>query len=168
MLELIEGLSKFGFWSWFANSHGTLAMFSLILFGANIALYFLSDKIELAIKWLKVTLIALFVDLVLLDIFGLTVYVPYRAAGGPKSILIASKDLAWLHNIIFEHKEFLAFAPPILILVALVIVSQMGNHLGDSRNKYLRLSIISALILSLFFVLVVAGEAILVTKTVPI
>lgn len=168
MAELFEGLSKFTFWSWLANSHGTLAMLSLILFGAGIVLYFLADKIELAVKWLKVTLLALFADLVLLDIFGLTVYIPYRAEGGPRTILKGSEDFAWLHNIIFEHKEFLAFAPPILILVAFMIVSQMGGKLSGPGNRYLSLSVIAALILSLIFVLVVAGEAVLVTKTVPI
>lgn len=168
MAELIDGLSKLTFWSKFANLHGTLAMLSLILFGAGIVLYFLSDKIDLAIRWLKVVLLALFVDLVLLDILGLTIYIPYRAEGGPRTILKASQGLAWLHNIIFEHKEFLAFAPPILILIALVIVSQMGTKFSDSKNMYLRLSVILSLILALIFVLVVAGEAVLVTKTVPI
>ena len=168
MIELITGLSKLTFWSKLADFHGTLAMISLILFGAGIVLYFFSDKISLAVRWLKVTLLLLFADLVLLDIFGLTIYIPYRAEGGPRTILKGSEDLAWLHNIIFEHKEFLAFAPPILILIAFIIVSQMGTKLGDSSNKYLRLSVITALILSLIFVLVVAGEAVLVTKTVPI
>src|SRR3990167_7878133 len=106
MIELITGLSKLTFWSKLADFHGTLAMISLILFGAGIVLYFFSD------------------------------------------------------NISFEHKEFLAFAPPILILIAFIIVSQMGTKLGDSSNKYLRLSVITALILSLIFVLVVAGEAV--------
>lgn len=168
MVELFEGLSKFSFWSWFANSHGSLAMISLILFGAGIVLYFLSSKIDLAIKWLRVVLSLLFADLVLLDIFGLTVYIPYREEGGPRSILKASEDFAWLHNIIFEHKEFLAFAPPILVLVALAAVSQLGAKFGNPGNKYLRLSVITALILSLIFVLIVAGEAVLVTKTVPV
>lgn len=168
MAELIKGLSKFTFWSWLANSHGTLAMVSLLLFGGGIALFFLSSKTEEAYKWLKITLLALFADLLLLDIFGLTIYIPYRTEGGPRTILKASEDLAWLHNIIFEHKEFLAFAPPILILVALVVVSQLSNKLSDPSNMYLRLSVITALILSLVFVLIVAGEAVLVTKTVPI
>lgn len=168
MAELIQGLSKLTFWSWLADFHGALAMLSLILFGAGIVLYFLSDKIEDALRWLKITLLALFADLVLLDIFGLTIYIPYRAEGGPRTILKGSEDLAWLHNIIFEHKEFLAFAPPILILAALVIVSQMGGKFNESQNKYLRLSVITSLILSLIFVLVVAGEAVLVTKTAPV
>ncbi len=168
MEELIKGLSNITFWGWLANSHGTLAMASLILFGAGIVLFFLSEKIAVAVKWLKISLLTLFADLLLLDIFGLTVYIPYRAEGGPRTILKASEDLAWLHNIIFEHKEFLAFAPPILILVALVIVSQIGDKLTDSGNKYLRMSVITSIILSLIFVLVVAGEAVLVTKTVPI
>lgn len=168
MAELVTGLSKLTFWSWIADSHGTLAMFSLVLFGAGIVLYLLSDKIGLAMRWLKITLLLLFADLVLLDIFGLTIYIPYRAEGGPRTILKGSEDLSWLHNVIFEHKEFLAFAPPILVFIALMIVYQMGDKFGDPRNHYLRLSVITALILSLVFVLIVAGEAVLVTKTVPI
>lgn len=168
MTELIEKLIDIPFFSKLANLHGSLAMFSLILFGAALILYFLSPKINLAIQWLKVVLIILFIDLLLLDLFGLTIYIPYRAENGPRTILKSSESLSWLHNIIFEHKEFLAFAPPVLILVALVIVSQLNKQFADSKFKYLRLSVISTIILSLIFVLTVAGEAVLVTKAVPI
>lgn len=168
MAELITGLSKLTFWSWLADSHGSLAMLSLVLFGAGIILCLLANKIDFVTRWLKITLMLLFADLVLLDIFGLTIYIPYRAEGGPRSLLKSSPDLSWLHDIIFEHKEFLAFAPPILILVALLIVSQMGKEFSDPGNKYLWLSVISALVISLIFVLIVAGEAVLVTKTVPV
>lgn len=168
MVELIEGLSKLTFWSKLADFHGSLAMLSLILFGAGVVLFFLSDKIGLALRWLKVTLLFLFTDLVLLDIVGLSVYIPYRAEGGPRTILKSSQNLSWLHDIIFEHKEFLAFAPPILILVAFMVVSQMGKEFNNPGNRYIRVVVSSALIISLIFVLVVAGEAVLVAKTVPV
>lgn len=169
MFELINGLQRISFLSQLANFHGSLAMASLILFGASIVLYFFTTKIKLSINWLKITLLALFIDLVLLDIAGLIVYIPYRGEGGPKSLLIASETTAWLHNVIFEHKEFLAFAPPLLIFSAMFIVFKLGTSLKDDhRLHYSRLAVISSIILSLFFVLIVAGEAVLVTKAAPI
>lgn len=169
MEELISGLSKIPLDSQVANFHGTLAMFSLIFFGASFVLYRFTSKISDSIKWFKVNLTALFVDLLLLDIIGLFIYIPYRATGGSKSILIASKETAWLHEIIFEHKEFLAFGPVLLVLAALLIVIKLGDSFGnDQKYHYLRLAVISALIISLIFVLTVAGEAVLVTKVAPI
>lgn len=169
MEELINGLQRIPFLSQFVNFHGTLAMLSLILFGAAIILYFFTSKIQLSINWLKNTLIALFVDLVLLDIAGLIAYIFYRGADGPRSILIASKNTAWLHSVIFEHKEFLAFAPTLLIFSAMFVVFKLGNSFGDDKKAhYLRLAVISSILLSLLFVLIVAGEAVLVTKVAPI
>ena len=169
MFELLQKISALPFWSKFADFHGLLAMISLIFFGAAIILYFLTPKTAVAISWLKIVLTGLFLDLVLLDIAGLSVYVPYRAANGAKTILISSKDTAWLHNIIFEHKEFLAFAPPILIFVCLMIVQKSGSNFGnDEKLLWLRKSAISSLLLALVFVLIIAAEAVLVTKAAPI
>lgn len=169
MSELINGLQKISFPSQLVNFHGTLAMLSLILFGASIVLYFFTTRLQLSISWLKSTLAALFIDLILLNIAGLIAYISYRGVGGPKSVLIASENTAWLHNVIFEHKEFLAFAPPLLIFSAMFIVLKLGNSFGDDNKvHYLRLAVISSIFLSLLFVLVVAGEAVLVTKVAPI
>lgn len=169
MNELISGLQRISLLSQLANFHGSLAMLSLILFGATIILYFFTTRINLSINWLKGTLFALFMDLLLLDIAGLIIYIPYRGAGGSKSILVASKDTAWLHNVIFEHKEFLAFAPPILIFTAFFIVLKLANSFGDDNKlHYLRLAVLSSIVLALLFVLVVAAEAVLVTKAAPI
>lgn len=172
MKELIEFLSKINaisFWSKLADFHGFLAMLSLILFGGAIILFFFSSKIKLAVIWLKVMLGALLVDLILLDIAGLVVYIKYRSPGGPRTILKASEDTAWLHNIVFEHKEFLAYAPPLLILSALYIVNKL-TKISDQEEKikWLKMSIIFSIIISLAFVLTVAAEAVLVTKTAPI
>jgi len=167
-MEVFSNLLAFSFWGKFANVHGMLAMFSLILFGAGIILYFASRKSESFIGWLKTSLMFLFANLVLLDIFGLTVYIPYRAEGGPRSLLKASEATAWLHSDIFEHKEFLAFAPMILILVAFIVVSILGKNFNNDRFSILRKSVIFSLILALIFVLIVAAEGVIVTKAAPV
>ena len=167
-MEVFSNLLAFSFWEKFANVHGMLAMFSLILFGAGIILYFASRKNDGFIGWLKTSLMLLFANLVLLDIFGLTVYIPYRAEGGPRSLLKASESTAWLHSDIFEHKEFLAFAPMILILVAFIVVSILGKNFNSDRVSTLRKSVIFSLIAALIFVLIVAAEGVIVTKAAPV
>ncbi len=168
MIETITNLLNLPFWSKFADLHGFLAMLSLILFGAGIILYFIVKKHVEFISWLKITLILLFADLVLLDIFGLTVYIPYRAEGGPRTILKASEATAWLHGVVFEHKEFLAFAPPLIILVAFIVTETLGKKLNNENVRLLRKSVIFSLIVALIFVLMVAAEGVIVTKAAPV
>jgi len=169
MTELLNGFFGIPFWSRFADFHGMLSMLSLILFGVALTLYFFSEKTKIAIGWLKTTLLLLFFDILLLDIFGLTVYIPYRAKDGAKFDLIGSETTAWLHEIVFEHKEFLAFAPLIMTAVAYFIVTQLGEDFMDKEKyKWLRLAVLASLVLSLAFVLTVAAEAVLVTKAAPV
>src|SRR3989337_3579086 len=165
MVEFLTRISELPFWSKFANLHGLLGMISLILFGGAICLYFLTDRVKSSVSWLRKVLLILFLDLVFLDLAGLLVYIPYRATGGPRDTLLSFPDTAWLHKIVFEHKEFLAFAPPILIFCALFIVFKLGSSFSDSdKNRFLRYATLAAIIFSLLFVLMVAGEAVLVTK----
>ena len=167
-MEVLSKLLGLSFWEKFADMHGMLAMFSLILFGAGIILYFAARKNGDFIGWLKTALMLLFIDITLLDVAGLTVYIPYRAEGGPRSILKASEATAWLHTDIFEHKEFLAFAPMLLVLVAFIVVSILGKHFNDEKVSTLRKSVIFSLILALIFVLIVAAEGVIVTKAAPV
>src|SRR3989344_6979964 len=104
-----------------------LGMLSLILLGVALTLFFVSEKTKEAVGWLKTTLLLLFLDILFLDVFGLIVYIPYRAVGGAKFDLVGSETTAWLHEIVFEHKEFLAFAPLILTVVAFFIVHKLGE-----------------------------------------
>lgn len=168
-MELFIHLLQMPFWSKLANIHGLLAMAAIFLFGVCFVLYFLTDKIIIATLWLKNSLLILFVDLILLDIAGLSIYVPYRATGGPRSLLLSGEATAWIHKIVFEHKEFLAFAPPILIFAAFSIVKSLDKDFGN-KEKYLwlRKSSLAAIILALIYVFIVAGEAVLVTKVVPL
>lgn len=168
-MEVFIKLASLSFWTKFADFHGFLALASIFLFGICFILYFTSVKTNFTIKWLRTTLLCLFIDLVLLDIAGLLIYMPYRAPGGSRSLLLSSEQTSWLHQIIFEHKEFLAFAPPILIYTAFSIVNNLRDDFGNiGTYLWLRRSVITAIILALVFVLVVAGEAVLVTKVAPV
>jgi hypothetical protein len=143
-------------------------MFSLVLYGAAIVLYFVVLKNYELLVWFKNVLFVLFLDLLILDVAGLSVYVPYRATGGPRTILKSSESTAWLHAIVFEHKEFLAFAPPLLVLTALLLVLKLGKDYGEKEFNYARRAVIFSLVVALLFTLVVAAEAVLVTKVAPV
>lgn len=169
MTEFLSGFIEIPFWSKFADLHGMLGMLSLILLGAALVLYFFSEKVKTAVGWLKTILLLLFFDILLLDIFGLIVYIPYRAKGGAKFDLVGSETTAWLHEIVFEHKEFLAFAPLIMTIVAFFIVHKLeDSFMNKEKYKWLRLAVLVSLVFSLIFVLTVAAEAVLVTKTAPV
>lgn len=96
-MEVFSKLLAMSFWEKFVNLHGLLAMLSLVLFGAAVILYFVVKKNINFIGWFTSTLFHLFINLVLLDIAGLLVYMPYRAPGGPRTFLKASESTAWLH-----------------------------------------------------------------------
>lgn len=170
MSELFKGLASLTFWEYFADFHGTLAMLSLVLFGAGIVLYKVALKDTGFVAWLKNVLLVLFFNLVALDIAGLTAYVPYRAPTdtSPRTILKSIESTKWLHTIVFEHKEFLAFAPPLIILVAYLITKRLGSDFNSKDAKYYRKAVIFSLVIALIFTLLVAGEAVLVTKAQPV
>jgi uncharacterized membrane protein len=166
--ELFTGLLSLSYWDLFADVHGFLAMLLLILFGVALGLYFALDKFAQATHWLRYTLYALVVNLVIVDIMGLYIYGAYRAEGGPRTLLKASPDTSWLHTILFEHKEMLAYAPWLLVLTALVIVSVMQDRLRAPEHRALRMLVVFCIALSLVYVLTIAGEAVLVTKAAPL
>lgn len=167
-MEVFGQLLDLPFWSKFADIHGFLAMISLILFGAGVVLYYASKKSIELVSWLKTVLLLLFVDLALLDVFGLITYIPYRTDGGPRTVLKASEATTWLHGVVFEHKEFLAFAPVLIILVAFIVVETLGKRFNDEKVALLRKVVIFSLVISLIFVLLVAAEGVLVTKVAPV
>src|SRR3989304_3169064 len=88
MLEqLISGAASLSYWDIVTDFHGFLAIMPLILFGIVLALYFSLDKFAQAVVWLKRVLYLLTANLILLDFVGLYIYAPYRATGGPRTIL---------------------------------------------------------------------------------
>lgn len=164
--ELFHGISSFSLNEIYLNIHGLLAMMSLIFYGAIIVLTFLWDKCPELSKKLKALWLGLIVTVGLLYSLGLYVYVPYRAKGGAKYILIASEKTAWLHEIVFEHKEFLALAPLILAIVGFWTVHKLA---GDNTNREIvkKLCLFCA-IGGLLLLLLVAAEAVIVTKAAPV
>ena len=168
MDELLRGISSLSYWDVLADMHGLLAMLLVVLFGTTLVLYFALDKFAQATRWLKYALSALVANLVLLDVMGIYIYGAYRATDGPRTLLNSSPDTAWLHQIIFEHKEMLAYAPWLIVLVALSIVATLGDRLKSQESRALRLIVLFSIVASLAFVLVIAGEAVLVTKAAPL
>lgn len=168
MEELLKGLLSLSYWDLAADVHGLVAMLLLVLFGLALGLYFALDKFAQAVHWLRYTLYALVVNLVMMDIMGLYIYGAYRAEGGPRTLLKASPDTSWLHTILFEHKEMLAYAPWLLILTALVIASVLQDRLRAPEHRALRFIVLFSIVLSLAYVLTIAGEAVLVTKVAPL
>jgi hypothetical protein len=168
LAEFFEKVFTLGYWEVMSDIHGGLSMLSLVLFGASFALYFSLDKFSQAIKWLQRTVLLLLADIAVLDVMGLFIYRPYRApvADSPRSILKSSEATAWLHSTVFEHKEFLAFAPLVIMAVAAVIIFTQGKQLRN--NPVLKRVVLFSIISALVMVLVVATEAVLVTKTAPL
>src|SRR3989344_8961890 len=128
MDELFRGIFSLSYWDVLTDMHGLLAMVLLILFGAALILFFSLSKFAQAARWLKYVLSALVLNLVAVDVMGLYIYGAYRAAEGPRTLLKSSPDTAWLHGIVFEHKEMLAYAPWLVILVALIIVAVLKER----------------------------------------
>lgn len=168
MSEFIEGIGTLTYWDIFTDIHGFLAMLVLILFGLALAFYVMLTTNPAAARWLKSTLYALFGGLAVLDFFGMYMYGAYRATTGPRTFLKSSPDTAWLHNIMFEHKEFLAFAPLVIIAAAAIIVALLGERIAQREYTGLRRIVLFSIISSLAIVLAVAGEAVLITKVAPL
>jgi len=64
-MELFERLWELSFWEKFADFHGSLAMFSLVLYGAAIVLYFVVLENHELLVWFKNVLFVLFLDLLI-------------------------------------------------------------------------------------------------------
>ena len=168
LAEFIDRISSLSFFEVWASIHGSLAMLALALFGGAITLSYSLDKFARAYQWLRNTLYWLAGTVVALDALGLFIYRPYRESvpDSPRSILKASEETSWLHGVVFEHKEMLAFAPMVMLITALMIVIYEGKSLKN--NPVMKNAVRYLLITSLVFVLVVAAEAVLVTKAAPL
>jgi len=168
MPELIHGLATLSRWEMLTDVHGLLSVLSLPLLGAAIALAILLKKGAWAARPLKKVLLWLALDLALLDVLGLIVYAPYRAKDGPRSQLLASDQTAWLHTIVFEHKEFLAYAPWLMILGVALVVQALDYRLNGHHYRTYRKTVTFGIITACVYVFIVAAEAVLVTKAAPL
>lgn len=109
----------------------------------------------------KRILLALFLFVFLVTWFGLFVYVPYRAPGNAKADLLAAQPS--YHTILFEHKEYSAYA--IWLLLAIVIVAAATVTVEEFQTSgALRLLVRGSLIIALALTLLVSVEGLLVTR----
>ena len=168
MAEFFEKILSLNYWEVWGDLHGFFAMLALILFGSGITLVVLNKNYEKVNGWLKTIMASLFLVIVALEASGLFIYRPYRTKEvlSPRTLLKSSEQTKWLHSIIFEHKEHLAYGPLILIVVAFFLVYTQGEWLKKKPN--IRKAVLFTLVLSLIYVLIVAAEAVLVTKAAPL
>jgi len=168
MTEFIDKLFSLGYWDVISDLHGFFSMLALIFFGAAIVLLLSLNKFDDAMKWLKTSVIGLFTTVALLESSGLFIYRAYRtkAVPSPRTFLKSSPDTKWLHSYVFEHKEHLAYAPLLIIITALVLLYTQGDTL--KKKPKIRRVLIMSLVAALVYLLVVAAEAVLVTKAAPL
>ena len=93
-------------------------------------------------------------------LLGNWVYIPYRAAGGPRSYFL--ERAPEIHKIFFEFKEFVAlFTLPLAVASAFILV-----RYGSSALRRRDLSTVTSVLLTLvfFYFLVAFGLGAAVTK----
>lgn len=110
-------------------------------------------------------LLILFLAVFLVTWLGLFVYVPYRSPGNARSVLLETRPE--LHKIVFEHKEFAAYAVWLLLLVALIGVWSLSNdeyHTTPRAHTLIRFCLIAAFAITLL----VSVEGLIVTTAAPV
>lgn len=178
MLELVAVAAKsvpvvtttaqnFTFNEIIGNLHGLWATLSLAFFGAAIVLLVILPKYPDVLRWLRVVLWALLADVIILILNGLWLYIPYRAKGGARDAILASTR-PWIHQVLFEHKEFVAYAPWLLIVAAIGIVLAYGATLAKPEQSLMRRTALWSVVLAMILILVVSAEAVIVTKFAPV
>jgi len=93
-------------------------------------------------------------------LLGNWVYIPYRAAGGPRSYFL--EQAPEVHKIFFEFKEFAAlFTFPFAVAASFILVTYGGTVL---RRRDLSMLVAVLLTLVFFYFLVAFGLGAAVTK----
>ena len=93
-------------------------------------------------------------------VFGNWIYVPYRAAGGPREYFLNTNPE--VHKIFFEFKEYIAlFALPLAVVAAFILLYYKSDVL---RRPWLRYSVAVLLGLVFFTVMVAFGLGAAITK----
>jgi hypothetical protein len=153
-----------------ANLHGLFSTLALIGFGAVFVLIILIRKGYGQEKLHKPLAYVLGIQTLLIGLLsttGIVAYVAYRTNGGARSFLLSTPGTAWLHNLVFEYKEYLGgVAPWLLIMVAFFLVLYLGPRLY--QNKVAQRFILASNIVSIIFLIIVATLAVLVSKIAPL
>lgn len=93
-------------------------------------------------------------------LFGNWLYIPYRAAGGPRSHFLETTPE--IHKIFFEFKEFTALFTLPLAVAAAYVLCRYAEKINT--NKYLRESVALLLALVFFYFLIAFGLGAAITK----
>jgi hypothetical protein len=149
------------------NLHGLWATLSLAFFGAAIVLLAILPKYPEVLRWLRGVLWVLLADVVVLTLNGLWLYIPYRAKGGARDAILESAR-PWVHQVLFEHKEFVAYAPWLLVVSAIGIVLVYGAALAKPEQSLMRRTALWSVVVAMVLILVVSAEAVVVTKFAPV
>jgi hypothetical protein len=168
-MEFFQNLFQLPLAEQLSNLHGLLATLSLLVYGALFVAIPVYKKYQ-AGNLYKPLLYMLGIQTLLIGAvttFGIIVYVAYRAAGGAREFLLSNAGTGWLHNIVFEYKEYLcAITPWLLLMVAFFTAARLGSQLY--KNKSALKLILTLVIVSAIFVLLTATLAVLVTKMAPL
>ena len=93
-------------------------------------------------------------------LFGNWLYIPYRAAGGPRAHFLETAPE--IHKIFFEFKEFAAlFTLPLTVVCAYIICRYTRNFIS---NQLLREWVALLLVLNFFYFMVAFGLGAAITK----
>ncbi|RJQ56596.1 MAG: hypothetical protein C4521_00225 [Actinobacteria bacterium] len=146
--------------------HGFFGTVFLILFAWSAEL--LWDLKPERVRRLKVVVSLIVASVVIHNSWGTYIYQFYRAdtPDSPRSLILASDNLRWLHTILMEYKEFVAGFVPILTIAALFAIFYYGDDLLPRRG--VRIAILIILAVAFAFALMAFGMGVLITKYAPL
>lgn len=93
-------------------------------------------------------------------LFGNWIYIPYRAAGGPRYHFL--EKAPEIHKIFFEFKEFTALFTLPLAVAAAYVICRYGGRLKEDED--LREMVALLLVLTFFYFLIAFGLGAAITK----
>jgi cytochrome bd-type quinol oxidase subunit 1 len=115
---------------------------------------------EIRIRELEIGSVVNAVVCFLTIVFGNWIYIPYRAASGPRTHFLATSPE--IHKIFFEFKEFTALFTLPLVVTAAYLIFRYGEKLNF--NKPLREMTALVLVLAFFYFVVAFGLGAAITK----
>lgn len=141
--------------------HGLFA--SIFMITATIGLYQalrLWGSMSLNIREIEVGSLVNAFSCLMTIVMGNWVYIPYRAAGGPKSHFL--QNVPEIHKVFFEFKEFAALFTLPLAVAAAYLICRYGERLNSNRR--LREMTALLLVLTFFYFVIAFGLGAAITK----